>query len=430
MRVLVIGSGGREHTIAWALANSYEVSKVYAAPGNHGIGLMDKCECIGINEMDIEEIVDFAIQHTIDLVVVGPEAPLSAGLVDELVGNGIPAFGPTKAAAQMESSKDFAKKLMVENNIPTAAYQTFTDIDAAKTYVKEQGAPIVIKADGLASGKGVVVARTENEALGALDLIMGDAIFGESGSRVVIEEFLEGEEVTIMAFVDGKTVKPMVMAQDHKPVYDNDQGPNTGGMGTYSPAPQFDDSLTDEVVKKVLQPAVDGLNKMGITYKGVLYAGLMVTKDGPKVIEFNARFGDPEAQVVLPRLKTEIMSILIACYQGKLEHIDIEWHDNACVCVVMASGGYPGDFEIDKVITGIRGTADEMSDRVAIFHAATKLQAGKLYTNGGRIIGVVGKGKDISDAREIAYEAIKKIDFEGAHYRTDIGLRALGMAKK
>lgn len=330
----------------------------------------------------------------------------------------------------MESSKDFAKKLMVENNIPTAAYQTFTDIDAAKTYVKEQGAPIVIKADGLASGKGVVVARTENEALGALDLIMGDAIFGESGSRVVIEEFLEGEEVTIMAFVDGKTVKPMVMAQDHKPVYDNDQGPNTGGMGTYSPAPQFDDSLTDEVVKKVLQPAVDGLNKMGITYKGVLYAGLMVTKDGPKVIEFNARFGDPEAQVVLPRLKTEIMSILIACYQGKLEHIDIEWHDNACVCVVMASGGYPGDFEIDKVITGIRGTADEMSDRVAIFHAATKLQAGKLYTNGGRIIGVVGKGKDISDAREIAYEAIKKIDFEGAHYRTDIGLRALGMAKK
>jgi phosphoribosylamine--glycine ligase len=429
MRILVVGRGGREHTLAWNIAKSSEASKVYVAPGNPGIAKMPKCECVAIDELDIEEIVTFAIQHTIDLVVVGPEAPLSAGLVDELIGNGIPAFGPSKQAAQIEASKEFAKKLMIENNIPTAAYQSFTELEAAKDYIRTKGAPIVIKADGLAAGKGVIVAMTLEEAEAAIDQIMGDGIFGEAGSRVVIEEFLEGEEVTIMAFVDGKTVKPMVMAQDHKPVFDNNEGPNTGGMGTYSPVPQFDKSLTEQVVDNIILPTVNALKAMGITYKGVLYAGLMITKDGPKVIEFNARFGDPETQVVLPRLETEIISIFNAVIQGKLEYIDIEWSDDATVCVVMASEGYPGEYKKGKVIDGLDTINDEFGNNVVVFHAGTAYQDDNVVTNGGRVLGVMGMGMDLLQARDYAYQAIENIKFDGAHYRTDIGLKAINIVK-
>ncbi|OEF97017.1 phosphoribosylamine--glycine ligase [Desulfuribacillus alkaliarsenatis] len=425
MRILVVGRGGREHTLAWKLAQSSEITNVYVAPGNPGIARTAKCECVDIDELNMEELVTFAIQKTIDLVVVGPEAPLSAGLVDEMIGAGIPAFGPSKEAAQIEASKEFAKKLMVENNIPTAAYASFTDLESAKEYVKQQGAPIVVKADGLAAGKGVVVAMTEAEALDALDQIMGDSIFGTAGSRVVIEQFLEGEEVTIMAFVDGKTIKPMAMAQDHKPVFDNDEGPNTGGMGTYSPVPQFAESLTDEVVKTIIQPTVEALQKQGITYKGVLYAGLMVTKDGPKVIEFNARFGDPETQVILPRLETDIMTIFNAVIQGKLEYVDVEWSNDATVCIVMASEGYPGNYDKGRPIRGLEGVAEEFGNNVAVFHAGTNEKDGQIVTNGGRVLGVMGRGIDLLQARDNAYQAVSKIEFAGAHYRTDIGLKAI-----
>ncbi|OEH85195.1 phosphoribosylamine--glycine ligase [Desulfuribacillus stibiiarsenatis] len=425
MRVLVVGRGGREHALAWKLAQSPEVLNVYVAPGNPGIATIPQCECVAIDELDIEEIVTFAIQKTMDLVVVGPEAPLSAGLVDALTDSGIPAFGPTKDAAQIEASKEFAKKLMVEYNIPTAAYASFTELEAAKEYIRKQGAPIVVKADGLAAGKGVIVAMTLEEALDAVDQIMGDSIFGNAGSRVVIEEFLEGEEVTIMAFVDGKTVVPMVMAQDHKPVFDNNEGPNTGGMGTYSPVPQFPASLTDEVVKTIIQPTVDALKDKGIVYKGVLYAGLMITKDGPKVIEFNARFGDPETQVVLPRLETEIISVFSAVIQGKLEYIDIEWSNDATVCIVMAAGGYPGTYEKGRVITGLEQIDREFGNNVYVFHAGTTTKDGEIVTNGGRVLGVMGRGMDLLQARDYAYQAIPYIAFEGAHYRTDIGLKGI-----
>ncbi len=425
MRVLIVGRGGREHALAWKISQSDQVSRVYVAPGNPGIARIPGCQCVDIDELAIEDLVTFAIQQPIDLVVVGPEAPLSAGLVDEMTAAGIPAFGPTKGAALVEASKDFAKQLMIEYNIPTAAYRTFTELQAAKEYVRQQGAPIVIKADGLAAGKGVVVAMTLEEAEVALEQMMVDNAFGDAGSRVVIEEFLEGEEVTIMAFVDGKTVRPMVMVQDHKPIFDGNEGPNTGGMGTYSPVPLFPDSLTDEVVDSIILPMVNALKDKGIVYKGVLYTGLMVTEQGAKVIEFNARFGDPETQVVLPRLETDIISIINAVIQGKLEYVDVEWSDDAVVCVVMTSSGYPGKYTKGDSISGLDQLDDHFGNNVSVFHAGTALQDGNYVTSGGRVLGVTARGVDLLQAREYAYEAIRHIDYAGAHYRTDIGLKAV-----
>lgn len=423
MRILLIGGGGREHALAWKLAQSDKVEKIFAAPGNPGIAMLKKCSCIDLKLDDLEKVADYAEEESIDLTVVGPEATLVAGIADVFKRRGLPVFGPSKAAAQLEGSKAFSKELMEKYNIPTAFFKICEDMETAKAYVKEKGAPIVVKADGLAAGKGVVVAMTEEEALEAIEEMMGDHKFGNAGARVVLEEYMEGEEASLLAFTDGKTVVPMLAAQDHKRIFDNDQGPNTGGMGTYAPAPVMTDILRLKATERILKPVVAAMAKEGTPYQGCLYAGLMIKDDVIKVVEFNCRFGDPETQVVLPLLESDLAEIMLACATGTLAQADVAWSDKAAVCVVMASGGYPESYETGKVITGL-AEADAQENTV-VFHAGTKNAAGSIVTAGGRVLGVTAVDDNIRAARDRAYAAVENIKFDGAFYRKDIAWRAL-----
>ncbi len=423
MRILVVGRGGREHAIVWALAKSAKISKIYCAPGNAGIA--QYAENVPIQEDQFEELAQFALDHVVDLVVVGPEDPLFAGIVDVLEAHRIPVFGPRKNAAIIEGSKVFTKDLMHKYDIPTAAYESFTDYEAAHAYLRKQSLPIVIKADGLAAGKGVTVAATWEEAESALRDIMVQKSFGEAGNSVVIEECLTGQEMSILAFVDGEVVRPMVPAQDHKPAYDNDRGPNTGGMGTYSPVPHIPHSIVDEAIKTILEPTAKAMVAEGRSFRGVLYAGLMITPDGPKTIEFNCRFGDPETQVVLPRLETELVDIFLATVNGRLQDMEISWTDDAAVCVVLASGGYPGPYDKGLPISGL----DEVQQSI-VFHAGTAEKDEQIVTNGGRLLGVTALGADLAEARAKAYEDVERIVYEGRHYRTDIGKKAFDLSQQ
>jgi len=418
MDILVIGSGGREHAIIKKLKESPKVKKLYSAPGNGGIAC--DAECVPIGAMDIDEVVKFAKEKAIDLVFVAPDDPLAAGMVDVLQAENIPAFGPSKRAAEIEGSKVFSKNLMKKYDIPTAGYEIFSTPADAMNFIRQRDEyPVVVKADGLALGKGVVIAQNEAEVEHALHSIMEDKIFGTSGNQVVIEEFLTGPEVTVLAFTDGKTVKPMVSSKDHKRAYDNDEGPNTGGMGTISPNPHYTPEMAELCMESIFKPTINAMNKENRPFKGVLYFGLMLTPNGPKVIEYNARFGDPETQVVLPRLKTDLMDIIEAIQEERLFEIEIEWSNEACACVVMASGGYPGDYPKGIEITGL----DEMrqAENTMIIHAGTKQENGKFFTNGGRVLGVTAKGEDVQQALKHAYAAVEKISFDGAMYRKDIG---------
>lgn len=419
MKVLVIGSGGREHALVWKIAQSPKVDKIYCAPGNAGIA--ELAECVDIKVEDLDGLAEFAKTNEVGLTVVGPEVPLTMGVVDRFEQDGLRIFGPAKNAAIIEGSKEFSKDIMVKYGVPTAAYGSFTDEASALAYIDKVGAPIVVKADGLAAGKGVVVAMDLATAKAAVKDIMADQVFGEAGSKVVIEEFLDGEEVSVLAFSDGKTVKPMVSAQDHKRAYDNDEGPNTGGMGAYSPAPIYTAEMEKFVVENVLQPTVDGMAKEGRPYKGVLYAGLMVTKDGIKVLEFNARFGDPETQAVLMRMDSDLVEIMEAVIDGKLAEKNLKWHDKPAVCVVVAAGGYPKSYRKGDEITGLEAAAD----KAVVFHAGTKLVDGKITSNGGRVLGVTAMGSDIRNAIDNAYEAVDKIHFTDCFSRRDIGHRAI-----
>ena len=421
MNVLVIGSGGREHALTWKIAQSPLVEKLYCAPGNAGMAKVGACVDIGANDFD--KLLAFARDHAIGLTVVGPEDPLAGGIVDRFAEAGLKAFGPSAAAAHLEASKTFAKSFMQRHGIPSAAYREFTDPDEAIGYVNRKGAPIVIKADGLAAGKGVTVARGVPAAMEAIRAAMIDKVFGTAGAKVIVEECLLGEEASILAFSDGKTVIQMVSSQDHKPVYDNDAGPNTGGMGAYSPAPVVTPELAAEIERTIVRPCIEGMASEGAPYTGVLYAGLMMEVTGPKVVEFNCRFGDPETQVVLPRMKSDLAPILLACCDGTLDRVRVEWDTGACVSVVMASGGYPGDYEKGKTISGIDEA--EREPGVTVFHAGTKQRGTELVTNGGRVLDVTATGPDIASTIEKAYRAVRKISFDKAHYRTDIGKKAM-----
>ncbi|MCM3630849.1 phosphoribosylamine--glycine ligase [Paenibacillus glycanilyticus] len=420
MRILVVGGGGREHAIVWALKKSEKVKEVFCAPGNAGIAQIADCVPIAVNQFD--ELVKFAKDASIDLVFIGPDDPLAAGIVDAFEAHNIPVYGPNKAAAEIEGSKIFMKDLLRKYNIPTAKYETFTDYETALAYLRQQSAPIVVKADGLAAGKGVTVAYSLEEAEQALREAMVDKVFGEAGNQIVIEEFLEGQEMSILAFVDGETVKAMVPAQDHKPVFDNDKGPNTGGMGTYTPLPHIEQSIIDESIANIIIPTAKAMVSEGRPFRGVLFAGLMITKDGPKTIEFNARMGDPETQVVLPRLKTELVDVVLASLNGRLDQLELEWSEEAAVCVIVASEGYPAAYPKGREITGLEAAE---AQGALVFHAGTAEQDGKIVTSGGRVLGVVGRGRDIAEARARAYEAVSVIHFDGMHSRTDIAAKAL-----
>lgn len=417
MKVLVVGSGGREHAIVWRFKKNTAIEKIYCAPGNAGIGL--DAECVPIGAMEFDKLVDFAKSEKIDFTIIGMDDPLVGGVVDAFEKEGLRVFGPRKNAAIIEGSKAFSKDLMKKYGIPTAKYESFTDYEEAKKYLDNQEMPIVIKADGLALGKGVLICMTREEAESGLKEIMLDKKFGSAGNAVVIEEFLQGPEVSVLSFCDGKTVVPMVSAQDHKRALDGDKGLNTGGMGTFSPSVFYTEEMNEECMKTIFQPTVDAMAKEGRPFVGILYFGLMLTKDGMKVIEYNARFGDPETQVILPRLKTDLLEIMEACVDGKLADMNIEWYDNAAVCVVLASGGYPVAYEKGFEIKGL----DEIAKRddIVVFHAGTAEKDGKLVTNGGRVLGITGIGKDINEAIKIAYEGVEIVDFEKKHFRTDIG---------
>jgi phosphoribosylamine---glycine ligase len=418
MKVLVVGGGGREHAIVWKLSQSPKIKQMYCAPGNPGIARL--AECVPIAVSAIEKLADFAKKQQIDLTFVGPEEPLSLGIVNYFKEQGLAVYGPSKEAALIEGSKAFAKELMVKYQIPTAKYAAFTIYEEALAYVRSEGAPIVIKADGLAAGKGVVVATSLEEAEDALKSMMKDVTLGSAGVRVVIEEFLEGEEMTLLSFVNRSTVKPMVPSQDHKPVYDGDRGPNTGGMGTYAPLSHIDSSIVDRVIRDIVQPTAEAMEEEGVPYEGILYTGLMLTKEGPKVIEYNARFGDPETQVVLPLLETDLLEIVTASLTGELENVEVKWKDKAAVCVIMSSGGYPGPYEKGEVISGL----DQVVHPTMIFHAGTAAKDGEIITNGGRVLGITAIGETLKEARELAYKSVEKVSFNGAHYRTDIGAKA------
>jgi len=419
LNILLIGGGGREHALVWKLRQSSKVKKIYCIPGNPGIASI--ADCVDMSITDNEALGQFALAHDIGLTVVGPELPLTNGLVDHFQALNLKIFGPSRQAAQLEGSKAFAKEIMHKYNIPTAASAAFTDADEAIAYIRSQGAPIVVKADGLAAGKGVVVALTVDEAVDAVTMMMRDKAFGSAGNLVVIEEYLEGEEASLLAFTDGFTVAPMVAAQDHKRVFDHDQGPNTGGMGTYAPAPVVTSAIREQVTRQVLQPVVDAMRRQGIIYKGCLYAGLMITDNGPKVIEFNARFGDPETQVVLPLLTSDLVDIMEACADGNLADISITWDDKAAVCVVLAAGGYPGNYAKGDIITGL----DKAEAQGAIvFHAGTATRQDDIITAGGRVLGVTAVADDIRSAVDKVYQAVPEIVFAGMQYRQDIARRA------
>lgn len=416
MKILVVGGGGREHAICWKLSNEDNVEKIYCAPGN--VGISQVAECIAIGDSDIDKLIDFVKENNIDLTVVGPEVPLVKGIVDRFEEEGLKIFGPNKECAQLEGSKSFSKDFMVKHNIPTAKYKEYTEIDKAISEIDSFGYPVVIKADGLAAGKGVVILENKEDALDALKEMMLDKKFGEAGNKIVVEEFLKGVETSILAFVDNNTIVPMVSAKDHKKVYNNEQGPNTGGMGTFSPSEIYTDDLEKEIREKVLDRTLDGLKKDGLKFKGILFIGLMITKDGAKVLEYNVRFGDPETQSVLFRLDTDLNKIMTSIIDNKLAEIKIKYKSEQAVCVMLTSGGYPDSYEKGKVITGL----ENLDKDIVVFHSGTKLVDEKLVTNGGRVIGITAKANTVKDAANKVYENIKKIDFEGMHYRTDIGI--------
>lgn len=422
MKILVVGGGGREHAIIMKLAESKRAPKLYCTPGNGGISRY--AECFGVSATDIDGVVQLAKKLTVDMVVVAPDDPLVLGMVDALNAEGIMTFGPNKAAAIIEGSKVFSKDLMKKYGIPTAAYEVFTEADKAVAYIKEQNSyPTVVKADGLALGKGVIIAQNEKEAVDAVHSIMEDKIFGESGSKLVVEEFLTGPEISVLSFTDGNVVVPMISSMDHKRALDGDQGLNTGGMGTVAPNPYYTETVAKECMEKIFVPTIKAMKDEGRTFKGCLYFGLMATPKGVKVIEYNCRFGDPETQVVLPLLDTDLVDIFEAVFRGTLADIDIQWKNECCSCVVMASGGYPKSYPKGLEMSGM----DEKGqvDGVFVYHAGTKYADGKFYTNGGRVIGVTATGDTLRAALDKSYEAVKKINFENAHYRTDIGKRAL-----
>ncbi|NIQ02076.1 MAG: phosphoribosylamine--glycine ligase [Nitrospinaceae bacterium] len=420
MKILVVGGGGREHALAWKIKQSPRVSELFCAPGNPGTAAV--AANVDLQAEDVDGLLNFALEQSIDLTVVGPEQPLVLGLADRFQEKGLKVFGPSRAAAQLEGSKAFSKDLMLKYGVPTAQYAAFDNPEAAREYLKGKG-PQVVKADGLAAGKGVFVCANEQEAADAIGQIMNDKIFGASGDRILIEEKLEGQEVSLLAFTDGSTVLAMEAAQDHKAAFDGDTGPNTGGMGAYSPAPVFTPELKQRVLNEVMVPAVNGMRQEGIPYQGVLYAGLMITADGPKVLEFNARFGDPETQPLMMRMASDIVPVMEACADGTLDRCALEWKPDTAVCVVMASQGYPGAYAKGKPIQGLEA-ADSLPG-VTVFHAGTKQQGDAILTGGGRVLGVTALGGNIQTAIVKAYQAVGKIQWDGVHYRKDIGQKAL-----
>ncbi len=420
MNILLLGSGGREHALAWKIAASPLTDRLFCAPGNAGIAR--EAECVALDIGDHAAVIGFCRNNGTDLVVVGPETPLCAGIVDDLEAAGIKAFGPGRVAAQLEGSKGFTKDLCRANRIPTAAYERFRDAAAAKAYVRKCGAPIVVKADGLAAGKGVIVAASLAEAEAAIDMILGGSL-GEAGAELVIEEFLDGEEASFFALCDGTTALPLASAQDHKRAFDGDKGPNTGGMGAYSPAPIVDDTMSARVMDEIVVPTLRAMQAMGAPYKGVLYAGLMLTAGGPKLIEYNVRFGDPETQVLMPRLMSDLVPALLASCDGTLKSFDLRWYPDAALTVVMAARGYPGSYEKGSVIEGLDDAA--AVEGVEIFHAGTKAEDGRILANGGRVLNISALGKNVGEARERAYQAISRIRWPGGFYRHDIGWRAM-----
>ncbi len=422
MKILVIGSGGREHALVWKLRQSPRVRQIYCAPGNAGIG--ELAELVPLAPDDIAGLLRFATTEKIDLTVVGPEVSLSLGIVDQFDAHGLRIFGPVQQAAQLEVSKSFAKQLMQEQGVPTAAFATFTDPTAARIYVDQVGAPIVIKADGLAAGKGVLICHAVQEAHQAIDDIMRGHAFGTAGDRVVIEELLDGEEASFLAFTDGTTVLPLASTQDHKRIFDNDQGPNTGGMGAYSPAPVVTPALVDRIVTEIMLPTIQGLKRRGIIYKGILYAGLMIRDTSVKVIEFNARFGDPECQPLMVRLESDLVEVIDATIDERLAGVSLTWNPDPAICVVLTAGGYPGHYETGHPIAGLDTLRQWRSGMV--FHAGTAKSDGQIVTKGGRVLGVTATGKDINAAIAAAYHAVAKISWPGMHYRRDIGQRAVG----
>ncbi len=422
MKVLVIGSGGREHSLCWAIAKSPKCDELYCAPGNAGI---DKVAVtVPIPVENIDGLMAFVSDNAVDFVVVGPEGPLVAGLVDRLDDAGVLAFGPTAKAAELEGSKGFTKDLCAKCAIPTADYARFDEPDAAKEYIRIHGAPIVVKADGLAAGKGVILCRNENEAYAAIDHIMTEGAFGAAGAKVVIEEMLEGEEASFFALVDGEHALPLVAVQDHKAVFDGDEGPNTGGMGAYTPAPVITDAMAARIMDEIITPTIRGVAEEGRPYKGVLYAGLMITKKGPELIEYNVRFGDPECQPMMMRLKSDLLEVLVACAEGQLDKMTLDWHEKAALTVVMATEGYPGAYDKDSEIKGL-DKAGKLKD-VVIFHAGTREEEGRIMANGGRVLNVTALGPTVKSAQKRAYKAVDLIDWPEGFCRTDIGWRAIG----
>lgn len=415
MKILVVGGGGREHAICWKLSKEKNVEKIYCAPGNAGIA--NVAECVNIGDTNIEELLKFAKENEIGLTIVGPEVPLVMGIVDEFEKEGLRAFGPNKKCAQLEGSKAFSKEFMIKHNIPTAKYKEYTNLEEAISEIDSFGYPVVIKADGLAAGKGVVIPENREDAIATLKEMMSDKKFGAAGDKIVIEEFLKGIETSILAFVDNDTIVPMASAKDHKKVNNYEQGPNTGGMGTFSPSEIYTEELANKVKETVLEKTLEGFKKDGLNFKGILFVGLMITEDGEKVLEYNVRFGDPETQSVLFRLETDLHEIMEAILDNKLKEIEINYSDEEAVCVMLTSGGYPDSYEKGKIITGL----ENLDDDIVVFHSGTKMLDGNLVTNGGRVIGITAKSVTVKDAAEKVYENIKKINFEGMHYRTDIG---------
>ncbi|EGT3686600.1 phosphoribosylamine--glycine ligase [Clostridioides difficile] len=415
MKILVVGGGGREHAICWKLSKEKNVEKIYCAPGNAGIANI--AECVNIGDTNIEELLKFAKENEIGLTIVGPEVPLVMGIVDEFEKEGLRVFGPNKKCAQLEGSKAFSKEFMIKHNIPTAKYKEYTNLEEAISEIDSFGYPVVIKADGLAAGKGVVIPENREDAIATLKEMMSDKKFGAAGDKIVIEEFLKGIETSILAFVDNDTIVPMASAKDHKKVNNYEQGPNTGGMGTFSPSEIYTEELANKVKETVLEKTLEGFKKDGLNFKGILFVGLMITEDGEKVLEYNVRFGDPETQSVLFRLETDLHEIMEAILDNKLKDIEINYSDDEAVCVMLTSGGYPDSYEKGKIITGL----ENLDDDIVVFHSGTKMFDGNLVTNGGRVIGITAKSTTVKDAAEKVYENIKKINFEGMHYRTDIG---------
>ncbi len=424
MNVLVIGSGGREHALCWAIRKSDLVDDLFCAPGNGGIA--DEATCVDLNASNANEVIRFCNDHDIGLVVVGPEAPLVAGLVDKLTGAGIKAFGPSAKAAQLEGSKGFTKDICAKYNIPTAGYKRWRSLPEALAYLEQVGAPIVIKADGLAAGKGVIIAETLDDAQKATKDIFGGQ-FGEAGNSVVIEEFLVGEEASFIALVDGKTVLPLATSQDHKRAFEGDEGPNTGGMGAYSPAPVMTEEMCSRVMDEIMIPTVKAMTVEGAVFKGVLYAGLMITEKGPELIEFNCRFGDPECQVILFRLISDLVPALLASIDGTLNKISLDWHDQVAMAVVMAAKGYPGQYEKGTPIQGLKDASS--GENIHIFHAGTAIKDGRIIATGGRVLNITARGNTVTKARDLAYQAVEKIDWENGFYRKDIGWRAIEREK-